>query len=322
MNRDNSSSKKNFIDLFSGAGGFSLGFSMQGFHDLLAIEQNETAASTYQLNFSDSDVIVSDIRKVHSLEILNQVSDNINVVLASPPCEPFTSANSRRMKTPWERLYNDPQGDLIFHAIRMIGDIEPDYFVIENVIPIAEKESADIIKEEFNTLGYDKVFFNFISAEKHGCPSVRTRVFISNIKLDLSKRKEIDVKTVLDHLPSPRYPNEYQGHFPIPFAKQAEKKAIKIRKGEAAVHFKGARGEIKNWIKLDENSVCPTVMGKSRFIHPTENRPLTIREQARLLSFPDDFHFTGTIEEMFNQIGESVPPIISQGIAEKIGNKL
>jgi DNA (cytosine-5)-methyltransferase 1 len=244
------------------------------------------------------------------------------VILASPPCEPFTSANLRRKSSPWERFYEDPQGDLIFHAIRIIGDLKPKYFVIENVLPIAQEESKSILKEELQTAGYDKIYFNVISAEKHGCPSIRNRVFISNLRLSLHKRRKTSVKHAIDDLPPPEYPNDYQGHFKIPFARQAESKALKIRTGDAAVHFRGARGEIRNWIKLNENDVSPTVMGKSRFIHPTKNRPLTIREHARLLSYPDNFHFHGSIDEMFNQIGESVPPIVSMNVAQIIKNRL
>jgi len=310
-----------FIDLFSGAGGFSLGFKKQGFVDLLAIDHNKAAARTYATNFPNSKVIVNDIRKVHSLEILDQISNNIDLILASPPCEPFTSANSKRMKTPWSRFYEDPQGDLIFHAIRIIGDLKPNYFVIENVIPISEGESQDILREQFKTAGYDKIFFNHISAERCGCPSVRNRVFISNIRLHIREVRKKSVKSAIGDLPSPNYPNDYQGHFILPIARQAEKRSIKLRPGDAAVHFRGAKGGIRNWIKLEENEVCPTVMGKSRFIHPTLNRSLTIREHARLLSFPDNFHFTGTVEEMFNQIGESVPPIVSHAIANIIKKK-
>lgn len=311
-----------FIDLFCGAGGFSYGFKQLGFEDLLAIEQNDTAASTYKHNYPNSKVIINDIRCTHGFEILNELEREIDVVLASPPCEPFTAANSRRMKTPWERFYVDPQGDLIFHAIRIIGDLRPKFFVIENVIPIVEGESEQILQDEFERIGFDKIFFNYISAEQHGCPSVRKRVFISNIRLHLPKRKQVTVKDAIGDLPLPNYPNEYQGHFVLPIARQAEKKALKLRVGEAAVHFRGAKGEIRNWIKLNERDLCPTVMGKSRFLHPTLNRSLTIREHARLVSFPDTFHFKGSIDEIFNQIGESVPPVISRGIARIIKNRL
>ena len=312
----------NFIDIFSGAGGFSLGFSKSNFCDLFAIEKNEAAAETYRMNFPSSQIFMNDVRFLHSLDIQERIKNKVEVVLASPPCEPFTSANPKRKNTPWKRFYEDQQGDLIFHAIRIIGDLRPRFFIIENVLPIAEEESKDILQNEFLTIGYENIHFNYISAENHGCPSIRNRIFISNIKLQLSDRKKVTVRDILCDLPPPNYPNNFQGHFLIPFSKQAENKALKIQSGSAAIHFSGAKGEKRNWIKLDENDICPTIMGKSRFIHPVKNRPLTVREQARLMSFPDTFIFSGSIEEMFNQIGESVPPIISQQIAVIIKNKL
>ena len=317
-----SSKAPTFIDLFSGSGGFSFGFKQLNFHDLLAVEKNEVAAKTYGFNYPNSIVLLDDIRNIHCFDILDKVGDMIDVVLASPPCEPFTSANSKRMKTPWERFYKDPQGDLIFHAIRIIGDLEPQVFVIENVLPIAEEESKQIITDEFSTIGFNKIYFNHVSAEEHGCPSVRKRVFISNIRFQLPKRKKVTVKNAIEDLPPPNYPNEYQGHYLLPFASQAENKALKLHPRDAAVHFRGAKGEISNWIKLDQDDISPTVMGKSRFIHPAEDRPLTIREHARLLSFPDSFIFTGSTEEMFNQIGESVPPVVAREIALKIKNQI
>ncbi|TFG10518.1 DNA cytosine methyltransferase [Candidatus Heimdallarchaeota archaeon] len=312
------SNNLNFIDLFSGAGGFSLGFKQQGFIDLLAIDHNEVAATTYTLNFPNSKVIVNDLRKIHSLDISDQLREKIDVILASPPCEPFTSANSKRMKTPWSRFYEDPQGDLIFHAIRIIGDLKPKFFVIENVIPISAGDSKEILRNQFKAVGCEKIYFNHISADKFGCPSIRNRVFISNIRLRLQEVKKKSVKDTISDLPPPNYPNDYQGHFILPIARQAEKKVMKLRPGEAAVHFRGSKAEIRNWIKLEENEVCPTIMGKSRFLHPTLNRSLTVREHARLMSFPDNFIFTGSTEEMINQIGESVPPIVSYGIANII----
>ncbi len=320
-----SSSKQrefSFVDLFSGTGGFSLGFVQEGFIDKLAIEKDESAAKTYTHNFPKSKVWIRDIRTVHSLEIIDKIGEEIDVVLASPPCEPFTAANPRRKKTPFERFYDDPQGDLIFHATRIIGDLSPKYFVIENVLPIVDAEGKEIIKEEFKTVGYSKIHFNFISCEKYGCPSYRNRVFISNVHFDLMPKRRIKVADSILDLSSPAYPNDVPNHFRLPFPKQVKKEGLGIRKGQSAVYFKGASRENRNWTKLDEKDVAPTIMGKSRFIHPIEDRPLSVREQARLMGFPDDFVFTGSVEGMFNQIGEAVPPVISKQIAKVIKTKL
>ncbi|MCG3215921.1 MAG: DNA cytosine methyltransferase [Candidatus Heimdallarchaeota archaeon] len=311
-----------FVDLFSGAGGFSLGFFQEGFHDLLAIEMNVDAAETYRRNFPKSTIISKDIREVHSLEILERIKQSPDVVIASPPCESFTSANPRRLKKPWSRFYEDSQGDLVFHAIRLIGDLSPKYFVIENVVPIIDGEGRSILRDELQKIGFTKIHFNVISAEKYGCPSVRNRVFISNIHLGLKNVRKASVGDSLSGLPSPSLPNNISNHTYVHFTHRVKNKAYKIRKGQAAVYFRGATGEKKHWIKLDERLLSPTIMGKSRFIHPFEDRPLTPREHARLMTYPDTFEFVGSVSSIYNQIGESVPPILSRQIAKKIKLKL
>jgi len=311
-----------FIDLFSGAGGFSCGFSMAGFHDLLAIELNTDAAMTYRNNFPFSVVINDDIRHIHSLTALNLIKHKtVDVIIASPPCEPFTAASKKRRSSPWSRFFEDPEGDLVFHAIRFIADLEPKFFVIENVVPMIAGEAKEILKETFTDIGY-QVFFNVIEAQKYGCPSARTRVFLSNIKLKLPKHKTITVKDAFSDLPSPYYPSDVPNHFIIPLPARIEKKIYTIAKYRALIYFEGANSEKKNWIKLDPDMPAPTVMGKSRFVHPTEPRALTVREHARLMTFPDNFVFIGDIESMYNQVGEAVPPHIAFLIANEIKKRV
>ncbi|MHA1417535.1 MAG: DNA cytosine methyltransferase [Candidatus Heimdallarchaeaceae archaeon] len=307
-----------FIDLFSGAGGFSLGFVQEGFRDLLAIEIDEGVAQTYTLNFPDTQLMTTDIRTIHSLQIESKIGKTPDVILASPPCEPFTSANTARQKDPFDRFYTDPRGDLIFHAIRIIGDLTPKFFFIENVIPIVNGIGKELISSEFEKVGFEKIYFNVINAVTHGCPSERTRVFISNIRLRLPKQRAISTGEAINDLPDPSYPNNLPNHLSLFFPKRVSDKIHRIRKGEAAVHFSGAVEEKKTWIKLDAERVSETVMGKSRFIHPFKNRPLTVREHARLMSFPDSFVFTGKVDSAFNQVGEAVPPIISRQIAKAV----
>ncbi|GAG77591.1 unnamed protein product, partial [marine sediment metagenome] len=256
------------------------------------------------------------------LEILKEIEGPPDVIIASPPCEPFTAANPRRHKKPWARFYEDSQGDLIFHTTRIIGDLSPKLFVVENVVPMVDGEGRSILKEEFAKIGYNKIHFNFVSVEKHGNPSARNRLFISNIHLELQKKKLVSVEDALFGLPSPSLPNEIHNHSYVHFTHQVKDKAFKVKKGQAAVYFRGAVSEKKQWIKLDEKTISPTIMGKSRFIHPSEDRALTPREHARLMTYPDNFEFIGSISSVYNQIGESVPPIVSQSIAKKVKIKL
>ncbi len=315
-----SSKKKelSFIDLFSGAGGFSLGFVHKGFRDLLAVEVDEGVAKTYKLNFPDTPLMNADIRTIHSLQIESEICETPDVILASPPCEPFTSANTTRHKDPFDRFYTDPNGDLIFHAIRIIGDLTPNFFVIENVVPMMNGIGKELISNEFEKVGFEKIYFNVITAENHGCPSERTRVFISNVRLKLPKQRTITTSEAISNLPDPSYPNNFSNHFTLFFPKRVSDRVHRIKKGGAAVYFSGAVEEKKTWIKLDPEKAAETIMGKSRFIHPYKNRPLTAREHARLMSFPDTFVFTGNVDSVFNQVGEAVPPVISRQIAKAV----
>ena len=95
-------------------------------------------------------------------------------------------------------------------------------------------------------------------------------------------------------------------------------KIHRVKKGEAVVFFKGAVEEKKTWIRLDPDKPSDTIMGKSRFIHPFEDRPLTVREHARVMTFPDSFIFSNKIDVAFNQVGEAVPPLIARHISKKL----
>jgi len=211
---------------------------------------------------------------------------------------------------------------LILHAIRIIGDLSPKFFVIENVIPIVNGIGKELISNAFEKVGFEKTYFNVINAENHGCPSERTRVFISNIRLKLPKQRTITTSEAINDLPEPSYPNDFPNHFSLFFPKRVSDKVHRIKKGGAAIYFSGAVEEKRTWIKLDAEKVADTIMGKSRFIHPFRNRPMTAREHARLMSFPDTFVFAGKFDSVFNQVGEAVPPVISRQIAKIVKQKL
>ena len=311
-----------FIDLFSGAGGFSCGFRQAGFRDLLAIELDPYAAETYKQNHPEAIVLNEDVRNIHSLDILKLIKESPDVIIASPPCEPFTLANPKRFSDAWSRFYLYPNGDLIFHALRIITDLQPKFFVIENVFPMIDGEGKEIIEEEFKRFGWKKIYFNVINAEMHGCPSKRKRVFISNIPLYLPRRSVVTVAEAFAGLPRPSPMCSIANHVTIPLPQKIELRAPKLLPLQAAIYFKGAKSEKRNWIRLSYDKPAPTVMGKSRFIHPEEDRALTIREHARLMTFPDEFIFVGPNDVAYNQVGEAVPPLISYLIAKKIRKKM
>ncbi len=305
------------VDLFSGAGGFAKGFVMEGFKIVLAVEKDVSAANTYISNISPENMIVGDIRRLHSHLITYLVGDDIDVVIASPPCEAFTMASRTIMKDPLDRLYSDPRGRLTLEAIRIIGDLNPRIFVIENVPGILFPPIPDYIRKEFSRAGFDKIFFNRLNAIDYGNPSHRRRVFISNVKIRPLKNEEArKVMEVIGDLPDPRLTNDIPNHTYVKTPKRFEKRIHRIRWGDALEYFRGGfYNEYKQYIRLHPYKHAPTIMGKSRFVHPYQPRILTVREQARLMGYPDDYIFKGPIDSQYNQVGESVPPPLSRAIA-------
>lgn len=309
------------IDLFCGAGGFSYGFLLANscFKIALAIDNDYRALQTYSSNITNSQVYCEDINKIHSCEILDRIDNqNPEVIIASPPCESFSLANPGRRKSAYEQLYSDESGRLVLEAIRLIIDLEPKIFVIENVSQLASIAMKQLIRHEFSHSDYDHIYFNTLEAEEFSVPSQRKRVFISNIKLKPPNNKfSVFVGAAFHSLPNPNI--ELFNHELVPLPPRIAKKIHQTPPGGALVYFKGSHGRTyRNYIRLQLNQFCPTVMGKSRFIHPTDSRLCTVREHARLMSYPDSFLFQGPLNWQFNQVGESVPPLVAKAIAHQV----
>lgn len=320
--------KYKLVDLFSGAGGFSLGFKQAGFKVLLGIDNDKAPARTFKYNFPETITLVEDVKEVSGEEILSLIKENwgytsVDVVIGSPPCEPFTAANPRRMRNPIDRLYIDPIGRLVLHFIRIVGEIKPKIFVMENVPGILEPSIVRAIRREFERVGYSEVYFNVLRAEDYCTPSHRLRVFVSNIKIKPPRkcRKPPTVEEALKGLPPPGS-KDIPNHELQPLSNRKLKRIAKLGWGKPLVYYEGANKRLPNLIRLHPHRHAPTVLGSSRFIHPYENRFLTVREQARLMGFPDDHVFFGGRDEQYNQVGEAVPVPLAKAIAEEITRTL
>ncbi len=316
-----------FVDLFCGGGGSARGYFEAGYEPLISIDKDWAALETYNYNFTSAITWQKDISLLRAEDIIKTLRKEFNIsrvplVIASPPCEPYTSANEKRKRRPEERIYEDPQGRLMLHAIRLIGDLEPEIFVIENVVPSISGETGRIIKEELSEVGYGKVIYNVIEAKEHGVPSARKRVFISNSNLSLPQKKPMKIKEAIGDLPDPRYPHGINAHEFVPTPTKYEEQIYKVLPNQSLMFFRGANKEYGNYTRLVWNSVAPTIMGKSRFIHPIDDRLLTPREHARLMSYPDHHYFLGTIDQKFNLVGESVPPLLTYFMGNIIKKKI
>lgn len=314
------------LDIFSGAGGFARGFEEAGFKPLVGVDNFPPAAKSYKANFHQAYFIADDVKEVN-LAIIRDLTGyskgDFDVVIASPPCEPFTGANPRREKRPLDRLYRDPAGQLFLHAIRIIGEVKPRVFVIENVAGILESQIQAAIRRELARQGYTTIYFNTLRAEDYGTPSHRTRVFVSNIRIKPQKRKPPTVEEALKGLPEPgaSYP---PNHDPPPqLSKRYARRVARMRWGDSLITYTGAGGRrLPNYIRLHPHRIAPTVMGSSRFIHPYHPRLLTVREQARLMGFPDYHVFIGSRDAQYDMVGEAVPPPLAKAIADSIIQEL
>lgn len=315
---------KTLIDLFCGAGGFTRGFTQEGFQTILAIDNDPDCVDSYKTNFPSAIVLQKDIRRILGKDLIDIVGDGVDLVIASPPCEAFTTVSKNIMKDPLDRLYTDPRGRLTLKAIELIGDLNPTIFVIENVPGILIDPIPRFIERELKRVGYEEVHFNLLRAEDYQTPSVRRRVFISNIEIrPVKSRRNVKVWEAIKDLPDPRYPNDVPNHFYVPLPHRFRRRVSRIKWGAALDYYIGGNmREYKQYIRLHPERLAPVIMGKSRFIHPYEDRQITIREQARLMGYPDNHIFKGGIEKMYNQVGESVPPTLSRAIAKVVAKQL
>lgn len=305
------------LDVYAGAGGFSLGFKDA---TLVAIENHPHIIKTYRSNFPEAILFAEDVKRICGRDILKTVG-RVDIVVGGPPCEPFTSMNPKRMIDPYDRLFADPQGRLVLEYIRLVDELKPTIYVLENVPELVSEPLGSMIKKLFNRIGFE-AYFNMLDAEKYGAPSKRRRVFISNVKIDLSGM-EVPPKNVEEALIDLPPPGSLPNHSIVSIGRIRLSKIKKLKWGQSLYRFKDSRGNIRyNWVRLHPKEIAPTIYGKSRFIHPYHDRLLTVREQARLMGFPDNHVFYGGIDRQFDQVGEAVPPPLSEKIARKIIEKM
>ena len=266
---------------------------------------------------------------LHSTEIKHALGGTPSVIIASPPCEEFSQANPKSSVPAADRIYGTGTARLLLDTIRIIGDLSPEVFIIENVAALLHRGGKEVTLQEFNRVGINDVHFNMIHAHKHGNPSKRLRLFISNIQLKLPQQTPPNVIDVIRDLPPlgmnalltlrTRVPN----HELQPLTEEKQKQVRKTTWGRGTRHFRVSETKsLVNWVRLHPNQIATSIIGNSRYIHPYEHRLLTVREHARLMSYPDSFVFTGPKEVQYNQVGESVPPLISQLIAKEVKSYL
>lgn len=321
--------KFNVLDLFSGAGGFSLGFKQEKIFDIkLSIDLDEKLSETYIKNFPETVHVSRDILNFSESEI-KRLNDeySFDVIIGGPPCQGFSLAgNIGRSEA------SDERNSLFEGYYEFVKIIRPKIFIMENVARLAthnKGKTLDTIISLFKKEGY-KVDYRILNAKDYGVAQNRRRIFIVGYlqgKFEFpEKRKDIlTIKDVIGDLPEldngegSVIPN----HISMKHSEQMLKKMSYIKDGgdrfDIPEEYRPKSGDIRKYIRYnsEEPSVCVT--GDMRKIfHYNQNRALTNRELARIQSFPDDFVFFGKSIAVQQQIGNAVPPKVSNSIAKKV----
>lgn len=324
------SNQLTYIDLFSGSGGFSLGFDNKGFQNIFSIDIEPSFCETYKYNFPNHNLIAKDICQLSDEEIkyLKEV-DDIDVVIGGPPCQGFSIAGNIGRK-----FIEDPRNRLFKEFVRVVKVVNPKFFVMENVARLYNHNKGETRKEiinDFEKLGY-KVECKILNSADYGVPQVRKRIIFigsrDNKKIEFPKKttpKYLTVKEAIQNYPTLSAGEEsvIPNHVAMSHSEQMLEKMSYISDGgnrdEIPVNLRPKSGDVRKYIryKSDEPSVCVT--GDMRKIfHYEQNRALTVRELAKLQSYPDDFIFKGTKISQQQQVGNSVPPKMAEAIASTI----
>lgn len=340
--------KLNVIDFFCGCGGLSYGFEKAGYNILLGIDNDAMALKTFELNHTGSKTICGDITKITYKEHIKKTigEKKVDLIVGGPPCQGMSLSGPRK--------FDDPRNKLYLSYIRLVAEIKPRAFIIENVpglVSLFKGEIKDSIIEKLSNLGY-KVNHEIMLASDYGVPQNRKRVVFVGVRdgkfVFQKKLKEIiTCEMALSDLPplvetlgesSMQYASAPQNSY----QSLMRENSLQVQNHVAAAHSEKIKhiislvpdgGNYKNlpeeykstrnfhvaWTRFNSQKPAPTIdTGHRHHFHYKYNRVPTVRESARLQSFPDNFTFLGNKTQQFRQVGNAVPPLMAERIAIKL----
>lgn len=343
----------NIIDLFAGVGGLSLGFEMVGATVLMANEYDMSIASSYVKNRPNNNMIIEDITKLNIDSTFKDIKNSVDVVIGGPPCQGFSQKGQRKtINDPRNFLFK-----YYFNVVDFIRpkyfvmENVPNLLTAEN--GYFKKEVTDL----FSSIGY-AIASDVLNASDFGVPQNRRRAFIigkmgeKNVDFPKKQTKKITAWEAISDL---AFLNSGEGEFEqsyrispqSDYQKLLRKKSHKLYNHIATSHSSvainrmamipegGGRSDLPKkeltksiysgtWGRIIKDDITVTITTRfdtpssGRFTHPFLNRAITVREAARLQSFPDDFIFYGTKTSQMKQVGNAVPPLLAKEIAKAI----
>lgn len=326
----------NSVELFAGAGGLALGMSLAGFHHVLLNEFDTSACNTLKTNKPNWNVIEGDVRHIDFTPLRGKV----DFLSGGFPCQAFSYAGK-------QAGFNDTRGTLFFELARAVKEIRPLVFMGENVkglISHDEGRTFDTIRNTIKELGYTLVDPRVLKAIMYQVPQKRERLILIAIRNDVADKVQFHwptpfyrVLTLRDALhKSDIFDTDVSETIGFSYPEKKKQVMALVPQGgnwrdlpeDIAKSYMGGswllgggKTGMARRLSLDEPSLtltCSPCQKQTERCHPTETRPLSVREYARIQTFPDYWQFQGTVAAQYKQIGNAVPVNLAWAIGRSL----
>ena len=326
----------NSIELFAGGGGLALGMSLAGFHHVLLNEFDTAACKTLKTNKPEWNVIEGDVRHID----FTPLKGKIDFLSGGFPCQAFSYAGKGAG-------FNDTRGTLFFELARAVKEIQPKVFMGENVKGLISHENGrtfETIKNTIAELGYTLVEPRVLRAIMYQVPQKRERLILIAIRNDIAQNVEFhwptpyhEVLTLRDALyKSVIYENDVPVSEGAQYPEKKKRVLAMVPQGgdwrnlpeEVAKDYMGGswllgggKTGMARRLSLDEPSLtltCSPCQKQTERCHPLETRPLSVREYARIQTFPDNWVFQGSMSDKYKQIGNAVPVNLAWAVGRSL----
>ena len=345
--------KPTVIDLFAGVGGLSLGFEMAGFNVLLANEYDQSIASAYELNHPNTKMIVGDITSLNLEEVFGKYSGKVDVIIGGPPCQGFSQKGQRKTIHD-ERNFLFKYYVKVVGLVRPRYFVMEN---VPNLLTSEGGYFKQEIEKLFNDMGYS-LSMGVLNASDYGVPQNRRRAVIigkrNGIAPHLPDANPNGV-TIWDAISDLAFLGSGEGNevqeYPIPpqsdYERELRHGATQLVNHVATKHSDLALERLRmippnagrevlpqehltksiysgTWTRMRKDEISVTITTRfdtpssGKFTHPYLHRAITVREAARIQSFPDTFIFTGNKSSQMKQVGNAVPPLLAKAVAGAI----
>lgn len=324
------------IELFAGGGGLALGMSKAGFRHVMLNEIDHDACHTLRTNHPEWNVVEDDIHRVD----FRQYEGQIDLVTGGFPCQAFSYAGNKGG-------FEDTRGTLFFELARAVKEIKPKVFLCENVRGLLTHDGGKtikVIKNAIADLGYTLVEPRVLQAIKYQVPQKRERLIMVAVRNDLANLASFRwpspfhrIMTLRDALykgelfdtdvpvsEGQKYPEKKRRVLElVPMGGYWKDLPVDVQKEYMGGSYglEGGKTGMARRLSLDEPSLtltCSPAQKQTERCHPLETRPLTVREYARIQTFPDDWTFAGTMASKYRQIGNAVPVNLAWAIGRSL----